>query len=152
MHGAGWQGDRTTQNCWHTNTSSRILHVCMNAHTRALSCTPHTRTPTHSFWGFGVQRMFYFWNSFGLVTLHWWQTEKQVANIKHFTSSATHAANTHTKNTRSHFFPCFLILSANSKKGLAKGRTCCFKACKLISPSPAANVWSQPFWQVCQKH
>lgn len=88
------------------------LCVCIYMHT-------HTHMHTCTRGGFGVQRMFYFGNSFGLVTLHWWQTEKQVANIKHFTSTAT-CSNTHA-NTQTHIhtqthilallvFPSFLSL------------------------------------------
>lgn len=114
----------------HTCTCSSKTHTWMHAHPYALYAhTPHYTT-AHSSWGFGVQRMFYFRNSFGLVTLLWWQTEKQVANIKHFTSTMTHT-NTHTHTSSHSHFPCIssvsLCLSVNSKKHLAKGRMCCLK-------------------------
>lgn len=102
--------------CWHTNTSTWSNN---QAETLTLRLYLYGHTHTHTRGGFGVQRMFYFGNSFGLVTLHWWQTEKQVANIKHFTSTAT-CSNTHAntqthKHTQTHIlallvFPSFLSL------------------------------------------
>lgn len=100
--------------------------------TKRYTCTVCTHT-VHSSLGFGVQRMSYFGNSFGLVTLLWRQTEEQVANIKHFTSTATRA-NTHPPasiqihtctQTR---FPCSssasLVIPRNN---VPKGRMCCSK-------------------------
>lgn len=124
--------DTQTQAPGATIKPKHWLCVCIYMHTRA-----HTRAHAHG--GFGVQRMFYFGNSFGLVTLPWWQTEKQVANIKHFTSTAT-CSNTHANTqTRTHTdshsrSPCisFFSLSLNSEKHLAKGRMCCFKLASLL--------------------
>lgn len=115
--------------------NASVLCVHRKTHTWMHTRPVHTcaRTASSS-WGFGVQRMLYFGNSFGLVTLLWWQTEKQVANIKHFTSTVT-CKNTHphshkhthklTLSLSLHFLR--LSLSLNSKKHLAKGRMCCLK-------------------------
>lgn len=133
----------------------------LNAHTAV--CTARARTARSSR-GFRVQRMFYFGNSFGLVTLLWWQTEKQVANIKHFTSTVTHA-NTHPRahkhthaSSQSHSprtvaFPPSLSLSLSLFQETSRQReNVLFKTYRLTSPSLAANVWSQLFWQLSQKH
>ncbi len=128
----------TPPNCWHTHTHTHApaaeselklshrhkwvwMFVHKKTHTWMRTCKLHTHT-AHSSWGFGVQRMFYFGNSFGLVTLLWWQTEKQVANIKHFTSMVTHAnthphtqthTNTHTLTFLKFPAPLFLLIPRN---------------------------------------
>lgn len=81
------------QQKWLYGKYSELWLTHMHVH-KCSSCTGRNTRRT-ALGRFGVQRMFYFGNSFGLVTLHWWQTEEQVANIKHFTSTPT-CTNTHS--------------------------------------------------------
>lgn len=83
----------------HMHTHTHPYYFGQKGHT--LQCADAHLQCTCS-WGFGVQRMFYFGNGFGLVTLLRWQTEKQVACKKHTTSAVTQANTLPPTHTHSH--------------------------------------------------
>lgn len=120
--------------CWLTYVPVELTQTQRHVHRKMHTHTAHS---AQLFRGFGVQRTFYFSNSSGLVTLHWWQTEEQVANIKHITSNTRCTNNTIT-NTLTDSHSCFLLscfLEATHHKECGNIFFLCMRAEFCISSS-----------------